>query len=237
MQKQISGGLLFFLVATAPALCQDAKAILEKVGETYTNLKSAHFEGAIVSETSSGSVDSKTETKIVVAVIEPNKARVEFQYPNGGDWIRASDGKTTWDYRALTHEYTAKPATEFDINMINGTRLSAYERIAESIQSAKIVRSESIPVGGKSVDCYVLEVQYPPRSHDPSDLALAAPQTTTYWVDKARNIVIEEKSGSESKSTKNTRTIKFDLASVNEPLPDTLFAFAPPKGAKLAQAR
>jgi hypothetical protein len=67
-------------------------------------------------------VDSKIETRVFVDVTEPNKVKIEFQYPNGGDRVRASDGKTTWDYRALTHEYTAKPATAYDINMINGTK-------------------------------------------------------------------------------------------------------------------
>jgi hypothetical protein len=34
------------------------------------------------------------------------------------------------------------------------------------------------------VDCYVLEVQYPPRNGTTGDWALAAPQGTTYWIHK-----------------------------------------------------
>jgi outer membrane lipoprotein-sorting protein len=237
MKKQTTGGLLLFLALAVPAFCQDANEILKKVGETYASLKSAHFEGATVSETSTGGVDSKIETRIIVAVTEPNKVKIEFQYPNGGDWVRASDGKTTWDYRALTHEYTAKPATAYDINMFNGTRLSAYERIAEGVKSAKLVRSESLSTGGRNVACYVLEVQYPPRNGTSGDLAVATPQPTTYWIDKAKYIVLQESTGSESKSSKNTRTTRFDVASINEPVPDTLFVFDPPRGAKLAQAK
>ena len=73
MKKQTTGGLLLFLALAVPAFCQDANEILKKVGETYANLKSAHFEGATVSETSTGAWIQKSKPEL--SSPSPNQTR------------------------------------------------------------------------------------------------------------------------------------------------------------------
>jgi outer membrane lipoprotein-sorting protein len=222
------GGLLTVAGIAAPA-ATDAQAILQKVADTYTNLKSYHFEGTTVAETKAGTTDSSSETGFSVAMSPPNKLRVEFRYANAGSWVRVSDGKTTMRYRSLTKEMKKDPASPDDLDMGRATPISTNHRTAAGVNNATLLPEESLQVNGASVPCYVVEVEYNTASARPG----MEPLPTRYWIDKARDIVLKQVTGTRSTkqdashATQNTRTTTFTVASVNENVPDTLFAFNP----------
>ncbi|HLJ17214.1 MAG TPA: hypothetical protein VKV15_22155 [Bryobacteraceae bacterium] len=222
-------GILLLATGFAVAAGGDAQTILQKVADTYANLKSYHFEGVTVAETKASTTDSKSATEFSIAMSPPNKLRVEFRYQNSGNWVRVSDGKTTLRYRSLTKELKKDPASPDDLDILRGTPISSYDHITDGMKKATLLPEESLEVNGKSVPCYVVEVEYTPG------LLLAGMEQmpTRYWIDKARNIVLKQVTGTRSatqdpsRSTVNTRTTTFTTASVNEDVPDTMFAFNP----------
>lgn len=220
--------LLFGLAGTAAG--QDPKEILNQVGAKYASLQSYDFQGGIVAETRSGAGTSTSENSFQFVLSRPDKIRVEYRYPTAGSWVRVSDGKTTARYRSLTKEFTESAATPDDFDVfIRSTPISAYELIAERVQSATLTGSETVAVGTDNIDCYVLEVQYEFHSLLPD----TEPLPTKYWIDKKRMIVLKQVSGTRSKSqtggqrTENISTTKFTVAKIDEPVADALFAFKP----------
>lgn len=225
------------LLAAVPALfatgayAQDANEILKKVQDTYTNLKSGVFQAVRTSDTKlSSTPDARVDTKIDVAVVKPNKVKVDYHYPEARDeWLRVSDGKTFSGFRIATHEKKQSPATANDLDILAGTFIETYKHIADDVQSAKVTGSEQLDLGGTKHDCYIVEVTYKNRPLPDGQTALP----TKYWIDKSSNLVLREIDESISKSrtgtndVKNTRTLSFVVANVNTPVPDTAFAFNP----------
>jgi hypothetical protein len=152
---------------------------------------------------------------------------LEFRYPEAGKWLRVSDGKVYRAYRSATGERRQKPASQEDLDILRGTVIAKYEGIARRVTSAKVLRREPVSVGEKPVDCYVVEVRYEPHNLLPG----AQPLPTTYWVGKAHLVVLRQVSGTESQMgghrTLDTCTITFQRVSVNETLPDSVFATDP----------
>lgn len=216
--------------ATLCAFGQDTQTTLQRVSDTYANLKSYHFAGAILAETKAGNSVSRSGTEFDVAMSAPAKLRVEYRYEHAGNWVRVSDGKTTSRYRSLTKEFKRDAAAPEDLDILRGTPVSSFEHIAEGVKKATLLPEETVAVGGQAVPCLVLEVEYPPGAL----LAGMVPIPTRYWIDKSRNIILKQVTGTRSQTddasrrTENLRTTTFTVASINEDVPDTLFAFNPP---------
>ena len=99
--------------------------------------------------------------------------------------------------------------------------LVGFQRVAEAAPRARLLREEQLTIAGKQVDCYVIEL---PGAAPPNS-------TTTLWIDKGRYIVLQEDylEGGQGRVTVHLLT---KVARVNEPLPDGLFVFSPPAGAR-----
>lgn len=216
-----------FTVLAFAARADEAIDLLKKVEDTYNNLNSAHFEAVRASKTQVGKdIGASSETKMIVSVSKPNKVKVDYIYPGqGGEWLRVSDGKTFSGFRSITKENKQQPASENDMDILNGTFVDRFRHIAENVASAKILRDESVAVGSKQIPCRVVEVTYKNPVLPPNTEQLP----TTYWIDKDRNIVLKETSGTRSTTSKSEtiRTLTFTAADVNTPLADTEFAFNP----------
>jgi TonB family protein len=221
----------------------DAKAILKQVAETYKNLKSYHFEGRYTTEQVIESMGLKDEIKreeiFVNAAIKPGRSRVESKNTNFSV-TSVSDGKTKWGYAPGTNEYTKTeegaaspgpgrpamdPLTYFAraANVVDG-----FSRVADRIIGAKIIGDEKLDIGGQLVDCHVIEASYSTQS---------TTTTRKLWIDKARNIVLREIQHAKGKlpwdvTISSKISYIFAVARLGDQVPETLFAFAPPGGAK-----
>ncbi len=91
--------------------------------------------------------------------------------------------------------------------------MTRYRRAADFIEGAKFLREEAIELAGTKVDCYVVAVP-----------VQGSASLYTWWVDKQRHRILRE---DDSVSSAVFTTIK-----LNEPLPDELFTFTPPPGAR-----
>ncbi len=226
MQRRILLGAVVTaaLGVTSLVAAQDANEILKQVGHTYRNMESFHFEGTTVGETKLGNTGTRSEMQFSLAWLSPNKVRVEYRYPQAGTWLRVSDGKTMTKIRSITKEFSQQPASQDDVAILNGTPTSIYESADTTFHDPKVVRTEAIQLGGKNVDCYVIEVQGQPSTLQPG----MEQMPVTLWVAKDSYLVLKEVSGTRSKSrsnaTENTRTTTFTLADFNTKLPDDLFS-------------
>jgi len=202
-------------------LGDDATQILKTTEDTYQNLKSYQFRGVTTSETKVGTSISKSETSFYAAFKQPNEFLVEYDYPAAGSWVRGSDGKTAWNRRSITKEFTQSPATDEALRVLDGSPIAAFDAIAQGIQNPQLAGSEPVSIGGLHYDCYVIQFD---RAGTPGG---GQPLPVRLWIDKTRHLVLKQVSGSQARnsgnSTENTRTVSFTEVDVNSPVPDDLF--------------
>jgi outer membrane lipoprotein-sorting protein len=215
--------LLLFVFAGFMLGSDDPTQVLKTTVEAYQGLKSYVFEGSTVSETRLGGTDSKSETGFVVAFKEPNLFRVEYTYPSAGNWIRVSDGTTLWRHRSLTKELKQEPASDDALRILTGSPVASFERLGDGISHPELLASESIPIGGQNLDCYVVQVERPATGIRSG----GKPAQVKLWIDKSRHVVLRQVTRSDSGPTENTETITFTRADVNQPVPEALFHFNP----------
>ena len=211
----------------------DPAGILAKVGETYANAKQYRFEMKKSGEESG---------TLQIAIRTPSRFHfyAEGSVIDGADSFdrvtMVSDGGSAWNYIGGRGQYTRKNTSlplldteppevspETFVLQAEVVFLSRYARFAKAAaSSARLLRQETIPIAGGTADCYVFEIHAPlPAFQD----------DYTWWVDKNRYLVLREDTKPSSARRKPSSTI-YTLASIDEPVPEELFHFTPPPGAK-----
>ena len=227
----------------------DAIAIIKQVADTYKNLRSYHFEGRYTKERVSEYMGLKNEWKaeglFVDAAIKPNRFRIESKNTTLS-LTSVYDGKTKWFYAPDLNEYTkteesgakpvtGRPAVDPMVYLWEARdALNEMSRLADWLSDAKIIDEEKVEIGGRRVDCLVIEASY--------TTVFSTGQTGSWtrklWIDKSRSIVLRGITLSKAKSPQWERytdfktTYDFTVAKVGELAPETLFTFVPPEGAK-----
>jgi peroxiredoxin/outer membrane lipoprotein-sorting protein len=233
---------------------KEAAELLKAVSDTYRSLTNYHFEGVKVRETGRLEMQIKTETRteipIMMAAAGPHKLRLAIR----SDAINAdvvSDGKTFWIYNNKTRRYlkdafapaggTAKPeegdgavdVAEIKQRKDSPTRiLQDYAELYLSAPFAKILRRETLNVGGKEIECDVVEIRY-----GGADKVQPDSPVSLLWIDKARRLVLKDvyskrRAASSTEYQEEKVSTVFNVAEVGTPLPEQFFAFTPPGGAK-----
>jgi outer membrane lipoprotein-sorting protein len=219
-------GFLVLIPTLGTCFAQDAREILTKTAENYRNLKSAQFDGNTITVTRMGGGAAMTsDLGFQVAFADPNKVRVEFRYPNAGNWIRVCDGTTLYGYRSITGDLKKEPAGAEVLGLVRTTPISDYQGLDQGVTEAKLIGSEKLAIGGTEVDTYVLEIK-----RDGNSLIKGLERAPSkLWIDKDRHVVLKEvtttRSGEGSTATENEKTTTFTIIKVNEDIPGKLFAF------------
>ena len=227
MRLAIRFALLALILRAAVAQTQpDVAEILKKVSDTYRTVSQYEF----VAE-ATGRETGNAPGHVLIAFKSPNKYRMESSFPGltGGDSafndvVTVCDGSTVWFHLRKSNQYASIPLSEAtpgapgdlgDLRpeAVDEFAMMRYRRATDFIEGAKFLREETIELGGTKVDCYVVTV-----SRDGSKFPY------TWWVDKQRYRILRE---DDSVSSSVFTTIK-----LNEPLPDDLFTFKPPPGAR-----
>ena len=153
---------LNFLIASAAggglsAAEQDAAAILLRTAEVYPALTSYLFEGKSVTENTTGGKSLQTAMEFTAAFQAPNKLRLEFRYPNAGNWLRVSDGEFLLESRSTEKGSKRTPATEWTIRALKSSPVGNFERLSQTAQNPVLARSETLKVDDKAVECDVIQ--------------------------------------------------------------------------------
>jgi hypothetical protein len=160
-----------------------AADILKRVGKTYANPKRYQFSVSITSR----ELDRKGQMKVDTQTLEfavklPNKMRMfdsngaKIAENSSGEMLVIVDGEYTWSYVPKIKQYMkykgapvhtdphddesetkAGAPSEF-INHMEELLLFRYRNFVKVADRAKLIRQESIRFAGKSVDCYVVEI-------------------------------------------------------------------------------
>jgi outer membrane lipoprotein-sorting protein/peroxiredoxin len=222
----------FSAVCVLTAQDPDANAVLGKVAQTYKSLKTQHTEAIVVTDMKAQGM--RIEMPVTVAVVKPDKLRVEIKNPMMGSQT-ISDGQSTWMYVAMLKQYTKKAASPGVSSMSSGPGdLLQGEKVLDRLQSAQVVRQEKLSLEGQEIDCYVIEAEYTPKAGD--QVGQEGPKI--FWIDKTRSVILKAASTMKMKSSpmggpmEMTQTVTVTSIKLDERLPDSLFVFVPPDGAK-----
>jgi len=222
--------VLFGLALTAQE--PDASTILRQVAQTYQEVKSQSVEATFVLDRKTSPM--RIEIPISGTILKPGRVRLEVNSPMMGSQT-ISDGRSTWMYVARFQQYTRKPVSPGIFPMSDGPGdIFAGENILDRLKTAKLLRQERLSVDGREIDCDVVQAEYSPRPGD-------QPRQTgpkTFWVDRRRSIILKTSSLLRIDSPRfggpleMTQSITVTSIKLDGPLPDSLFVFVPPEGAR-----
>jgi thiol-disulfide isomerase/thioredoxin len=210
-----------------------AREILQRVSRSYRELTAYHLEGILRVDLLTGGREQRIEAPFVLAATGTKRVRDELRDPQAG-MLMVSDGEQTWNYVAALGQYRTQPAkAPSDSGGVAGgvfssRLLTSYRSLADDVVSARVVREESIDVGGIQRPAWVLEARFnyggpkdPPRQ---------------LWVDRERNVILRQRGSttlqSPEGSVQQTETLEYTMVKLNEPVPDSLFVFRAPAGAR-----
>jgi outer membrane lipoprotein-sorting protein len=216
-------GLLALVLRGALAQAPpDVAEILKRVSETYKGVSEYELVGdATASDPETGKPGA---FHVVFAFKGPNRYRMEGVGPGTGlddlvfaDMVMVYDGSVAWFYRPKSNQYgyflgndlfndfrDGKYATPEAMDDFMTRRCRSAEDFSDE---ATFLREEAMEVGGAKIECYVVSMT-----------------DGTWWIDKKSNRIVRQ-------DHDETSTV-FTTIKLGEPLPDSLFKFVPPAGAK-----
>ncbi len=221
-------------------LQKEATDILKKVRERYQSLRSYRFETVQIIESKNPGMQNRVEMPMKVAYRAPYEHRSELSYPMMGISVSVSNGKYEWEYDSRMNEYTKKPITLDDTESGSGfaSFFGEYLTPDEELTGARIVGVDTVNVGKGKRDCVLLELAYRDSAASPDTTMKMHRSPKALWIDRERLIVLRDSQFSTMKSSffpveMAMSMIKiFNVADIDTTIPDSLFVFNPPPGAK-----
>jgi thiol-disulfide isomerase/thioredoxin len=233
---------IFALLGLCPLFAQqlpDAKTLFKHRRDEIKNHKTCQEE----SET--------TVSASGIGVPAPSLVRSSFYSPpdrerfETNDVIMVVDGQFTWIYIPSQKQY-AKRAAIGDLLAALGIKSSAFASNTEHFMSGlKTLREESLEIDGQRIECWVVEARIGKLdlSWVPSPSGEFKPDLSdlvyTFWLEKETGLQRQATMSGKAQmpfsnghqpvemKTRELTRYKFD-----EPLPDSLFQFTAPAGAK-----
>jgi len=211
--------------------------LLQRVSETYRGLESYEIRAVVSSDQHWGESRQLSEVPHIMAADKQGKFRIESKHPMMGG-MSMSDGKTTWAYAAMVHQYTEKPAvpgsdTAGDSSMLPANYVMQYQQLSEKAASARLLREETLSFEGKDVKCAVVEVAF---KNDPAAKQKSEAPLYTFWIDRERALVLREMWDSKGDfmgvATQTRTTVVYKSIHIGTPADTGLFTFTPPHNAK-----
>ena len=209
--------LLLLAQSSAPAI--DVREALAKIADTYSSAAEYEF---VVRTTSTA--PGSSPFFLHIAAKRPNRLRMEISVTgfksnpsaNPDDAVTVADGEFMWEYSPKARQYSKRtgPAS---IDRLEEQWFARFRNAAKAAGRARVLREESLEVGGSSVACWVIEIIDESKSN-----------YYTWWVDKSRYLVLRE----DLTKGRFQESAVYTVARVNEALPPGLFVFIPPAGSK-----
>jgi thiol-disulfide isomerase/thioredoxin len=155
-----------------------------------------------------------------------------------GNTTMVCDGEHTWIYFPALKQYVKKDAIRGPQALLDSFGMGNMTDPSKFQKEAKTIREEALEVDGKKVDCWVIELRIDHLEMPTPGGTQLTDGVITLWIEKTtdfnRQMTMSGKMQGgpmpqpvEMKQRMLIRSLKFD-----EPLPDSLFQFTPPEGAK-----
>jgi len=224
MTRRLFHQLLPAIYLARPCLAvNDAKVLLQEVARRYQALRSYRFDGKTVRQSIINGRTSQTETEFTVAFEAPAKFRLEFLYPNAGNWLRVSDGAFLRESRWITKKSKMTQAKRRDLNVLKSSPLYDFQRLSETAINPMVMRSDFVEVDGKKINCDLLQFEAGRRPLKKDEW----PGPSMVWISRADGLVMREEIRTSAKTGRNlteTRRItSIERFTIEQPLPASVF--------------
>jgi len=257
LMKSVTVAALLSLVTLICLPGQTVPSGEEILGKVSANYRSPRR--LLLSITARGSyADQKGPLSLTLAAEMPDKLRLQgnasgFGMKDLGDGpvLVVFDGEFGWVHDSNSKQYVKIPRAsprgstfdpingnvpefnfdrpEFVVFYVTGVFLSRY---IDYFATARIRTTEKIPVNGKDVECYVVELAQ--RGWTLANQLMRY----TWWVDAKKFIVWREVLEGRTSSTAAWEWMSssnFEEVILNTPLPKDTFVFTPPEGSRLVE--
>jgi outer membrane lipoprotein-sorting protein len=225
-----------------------AMDVLASVGTAYSSMSTFQGEGTVQTVMNGPGMQQNMEMPVELTLAAPNKLRLNLDSPTMKA-VTIFDGQIFWMYFPALNMYSKLDQASLpsaDKTRMKGYDLfSKYRDIAQRVEDARILKSETVNLNGAPAECWVIEVHYKnPHAGSGSSAFVGgnSPKVlssqATLWVTKDQDWVVKTISATDMKMNPSaspaemTVTLAFNKITANEPLADSLFTFTPPAGAR-----
>ena len=229
--------LLALLMPLFPQVLPDAKNLLSETIDAFNKLHSYQYESQMVMEMKVGGTPVNITLTSSAAAVNPDKKRIETKSQMGGATL-VSDGEYTWFYSTALNQYARKAALQSPQSILSGLGLGELPDPIQVFKDLKTVRDEPIEIGGKKFDCWLLESRIDSFSMPQAQGVELTEGMARFWIAKDLKITLQMtmsgklQGGPISGPAEMLQKMSILSLKTNEDLPDSLFHFTPPEGAK-----
>lgn len=210
--------------------------IMHRVRKTYDQPAQIDVSLTLTQHDAKG---TQSSSSFRFAASLPKRLRIEFGAGSAeflgsddlGESLMLIDGQNTWIYSKGYNQYVLTTGSPPDHDgLINPTHdpslfvpryvtyfVGGFLGLERDPVVSKIVREETIDANGAPTHCYVIEIQ-------------GSSEFRTLWVDKSRYVVLRMDTKDSARG--ETLSVVFTGVKINEALPEDLFIFTPPQGAR-----
>jgi thiol-disulfide isomerase/thioredoxin len=239
---------LLFLIPGSSSSAQDARSLLQAAENKFIGLTTYYVEGTRESTVVDEVQHDWHQEHFVIASAPGKRYHYDIKMPERWN-IVVADGATEWTFQPWRDEYTRRPAPDLTIEAkgpddavrdfsARAARHYLEDASNEKIQSAEFLEEEVISLGGQRIPCYVIRATYEAAADLP---APKYPPRVTLWIDKDQKLIRKSSIIAHSTSANErlheielTETTYYTAVNLGGSIPDSLFSFIPPAGAKLA---
>ena len=227
-------------VCILSALCAqelpDPATLTKQSGEAMQKHRSMQYTTEMTTETTMAKAPQGQPMKMIMesSFVNPGKMRIDSKML-GMAFTMISDGESTWAYNSMGKEYVKRPVAlgTTALSSAMGVRLPDVSKVS---MSAKTLREETIEVDGEKHDCWVVEhsigkMEVPGSQGAPA--VQVSDMVMTQWIDKKLLFAFQITTSMNMQATDHIQmTMIMRGLKIDQLLPDSLFTFTPPPGAK-----
>jgi len=198
----------------ATGLALTVEEVVERLQAVYREVQT--FQARFIQSTTNRSLGQTIEGSGEVAMKKPGKMRWEYQSPE--PQLIVSDGKTLWIYNPKDRQAIVQEASE-SFSLVSLSFLAGKGDLSRDFKIRPIEHA-----GTAGLKSHLLELS-PKRSEAAFARMILQVDPEDFTIQK---VTIFDRYA-------NTTVIAFEGLKLNPPLPDSLFAFTPPKGVEVVR--
>lgn len=230
--------LLLMIPILLAAQDPDPRELIRHSAEAIKQFKSYELESIVFIDMQGGPIRTKLELPSKVAVRRPDRMRIESRSQAGSITI-VSDGAFTWFYMTPLKKYVKREASGSPEAAVGNSGLlpKNLPDVSKSVKSVRLMREEEISVAGQTIACWVIETTYDSISLPEQELAIEDAAQIT-WISKKDGLNLQTRFSAKlnlpgvDEMVKMTQSTQTTALRLDVDLPDSMFTFKPPDGAR-----
>jgi len=232
---RLATALLTLMLPLFAQTLPDAKDLLKQSGEAFNKLRSYQYESEMAIEMTVAGKPVKMTVTNSTAAVNPDRKRVESKSQMGGGATLMSDGEYTWTYIPVLNQYTKKAALQRPEDMLASLGITDPMQLYKKV---KIAGEETLEIVGKKYDCWVVETRIDKFSMPQMQGMSLTDSVVKLWIAKDLKVNLQMNMSGKMQGGPVSKPVEMRMKmttlslKLDPDLPDSLFHFTPPEGAK-----